>query len=267
MKKYLFFLLIVVLSFVSCGEYQKLLKSDDAELKYNKAVEYFDKGDFMRASTLFDAVASYYKGTDRSETVLNYMAKSYVGQKDFFSACEYYKTYVKTYPKGKYVVESKFMIGYCYYLDSPDARLDQAATNNAIAALQEFLDVYPESDKVPQANKLLEEMTNKLAFKAYMNAKLYYNLGNYMGNNYESAVITAQNALKKYPSTSYREELLMLMLDSKYEQAVQSVEEKKAERYRNAIDEYYNYINEFPTGKYKKQADRILSESKKIVKE
>jgi len=267
MKKTSFLLLTVVLTLFSCSEYQKTLKSDDAELKYTKAVEYFNKGDFMRASTLFDAIATYYKGTDRSETVLNYMAKSYMGQKDYFSASEYYKTYVKTYPKGKYVVESKFMIGYCYYLDSPDARLDQAATNNAIAALQEFLDVYPESDKVPQANKLLEEMTNKLAFKAYMNAKLYYNLGNYMGNNYESAVITAQNALKKYPSTSYREELLMLMLDSKYEQAVQSVEEKKAERYRNAIDEYYNYINEFPTGKYKKQADRILSESKKIVKE
>jgi len=267
MKKTSYLLLVVVITLFSCGEYQKLLKSDDAELKYTKAVEYFNKGDFMRASTLFDAIATYYKGTDRSETVLNYMAKSYMGQKDYFSASEYYKTYVKTYPKGKYVIESKYMIGYCFYLDSPDARLDQTATYSAIAALQEFVDVYPESDKVPEANKLLEELTNKLAYKAYLNAKLYYNLGNYLGNNYESAVITSQNALKKYPSTAYREELLMLMLDSKYEQAVQSVEEKKIERYRNTIDEYYNYINEYPNGKFRKQADRILSESKKIVKE
>ena len=267
MKKTQFLLLIVVLTLFSCGEYQKLLKSDDAELKYTKAVEYFNKGDFMRASTLFDAIATYYKGTDRSETVLNYMAKSYMGQKDYFSASEYYKTYVKTYPKGKYVIESKYMIGYCYYLDSPDPRLDQTSTYSAIAAFQEFLDVYPESDKVPDANRLLEELTNKLAYKAYLNANLYYNLGNYLGNNYESAVISAQNALKKYPSTKYREELLMLILNSKYEQAMQSVDEKKVERYRNAIDEYYNYINEFPTGKYRKQADKILNESKKIVKE
>jgi outer membrane protein assembly factor BamD len=267
MKKTQFLLLIVVLTLFSCSQYQKLLKSDDAELKYTKAVEYFNKGDFMRASTLFEAIATYYKGTDRSETVLNYMAKSFMGQKDYFSASEYYKTYVKTYPKGKFVIESKFMIGYCFYLDSPDARLDQTSTYSAIAAFQEFLDVYPESDKVPEANKLLEEMTNKLAYKAYMNAKLYYNLGNYLGNNYESAVITAQNALKKYPSTLYREELLMLILDSKYEQAMQSIVEKRADRYRATIDEYYNYINEFPTGKYRKQADKILSESKKVVKE
>jgi len=267
MKKFPFFLLIVVLTFVSCGDYQKLLKSNDAELKYTKAVEYFEKGDFMRASTLFDAVASYYKGTDRSETVLNYMAKSYMGQKDYASASEYYKTYVKTYPKGKYVIEAKYMIGYCFYLDSPDARLDQTPTYDAISAFQQFVDMYPESERVPEAVKLLEELNNKLAYKAFLNAKLYYNLGNYLGNNYESAVIAAQNALKKYPSTSYREQLSMLVLQSKYEQAVQSVTEKKVERYRATIDEYYNYTNEFPDGKLRKQADKILSDSKKIVKE
>lgn len=267
MKKTSFFLLSVVLTLFSCSNYQKLLKSDDAELKYNKAVEYFDKGDFMRASTLFDAIATYYKGSDRSETVLNYMARSYMGQKDYYSASEYYKTYVKTYPKGKYVVESKYQIGYCYYLDSPDARLDQSATYKAVAAFQEFLDIYPDSERAKDANKLLDELNNKLAYKAFLNAKLYYNLGNYMGNNYESSIIASQNALKRFPSTSHREDFLMLILNSKHELAIQSIEEKKADRYRSTIDECYNYINEFPTGKYRKEADKILSESKKNVKE
>lgn len=267
MKKFPIFVLIVALTLISCGEYQKLLKSDDAELKYSKAVAYFEKGDFMRASTLFDLVASYYKGTERSETVLNYLAKSFMGQKDYVSASEYYKTYVKTYPKGKYVIEAKYMIGYCYYLDSPDARLDQANTISAIAALQEFVEIYPESERVQDANKLLDEMTNKLAYKAYLNAKLYFNLGNYLGNNYESSVIAAQNALKNFPSTSYREELSMLILDAKYEQALQSFEEKKIDRYRSTVDEYYNFINEFPEGKFRKKADKIFSESKKVVKD
>lgn len=267
MKKHSYLLIILVLSFASCSEYQKLLKSDDAELKYTKAIDYFDKGDYMRASTLFDEVSSYYKGTERSEDVLNYLAKSYMGEKDYYSASEYYKTYVKTYPKGKYVKEAKFMIGYCYYLDSPDPRLDQTETYNAIAALEDFVEMYPESERVPQANKLLDELNDKLAYKAYLNAKLYYNLGNYMGNNYESAVITAQNALRKFPGTKYREQLEFLMLQSRYEEAVQSVQEKLVERYRNTIDEYYNYINDFPNGKYRKQADHIFNEAKKVVKE
>ncbi|MFZ4581256.1 MAG: outer membrane protein assembly factor BamD [Paludibacter sp.] len=267
MKRYSFILVLSIVLFASCGDYQKLLKSTDPELKYTKAVEYFEKGDFMRATTLFDEISTYFKGTERSETILNYLSKSYLGQKDYFTASEYYKTYVKTYPKGEYVVESKYMIGYCYYLDSPDARLDQTATNDAIASLQEFVDVYPESERVPEAMKLLDELNDKIAYKYYLNSKLYFNLGNYLGNNYESAVITAQNALKRFPSTKYREELSIIILDAKYQQAVQSFEEKKMDRYRATIDEYYNYINEYPEGKMRKHADKVFNESKKIVKD
>ncbi|MEA4936874.1 Outer membrane protein assembly factor BamD [bioreactor metagenome] len=266
MKKYLAVLIIILVS-VSCSEYQNILKSTDPELKYTKAVEYFEKNDFMRASTLFDEISKYFRGTERSETILNYLAKSYMGQKDYFTASEYYKTYVKTYPKGKYLVESRFMIGYCSYLDSPDARLDQTATHDAIRSFQEFLDIHPDSERVPEVNKLLEELKSKLAYKELLSARLYYNLGNYLGNNYLSAIVVAQNALKNYPTSEYREELSFIILQSKYQQAFQSIEEKKIERYQNTVDEYYNYINEFPDGKNRREADKIYNESKKVVKD
>lgn len=266
MKKYLA-IFIILLASVSCSEYQNILKSTDPELKYTKAVEYFEKNDFMRASTLFDEISRYFRGTERSETILNYLAKSYMGQKDYFTASEYYKTYVKTYPKGQYLIESRFMIGYCYYLESPDARLDQTATHDAINSFQEFLDIHPDSERVPEVNKLLEELKSKLAYKELLSARLYYNLGNYLGNNYLSAIVVAQNALKNYPTSEHREELSYIILQSKYQQAFQSVEEKKIERYQNTIDEYYNYTNEFPEGKYRKEADKIYNESKKIVKD
>jgi outer membrane protein assembly factor BamD len=259
----IFFVLILFLS--SCSEYQKLLKSTDPELKYNKAVEYFDKGDFVRAATLFDDISVYYRGTDRSEEILNYLAQAYIGQKDYYSAINYFQTYVKSYPKGKYTEDAKFMIGYCYYKDSPDARLDQTATNQAINAFQEFLDLYPESKLVPDANRMVDELLNKLAYKYFLNARLYFNLGNYMGNNYLSAVITAQNALKKFPSTSYRDDLSFLILQSKFAQAEQSIVSKREERYQDTIDEYYSYINEFQDGKYRKQADKIFNDSKKAI--
>jgi outer membrane protein assembly factor BamD len=266
MKKYLA-VIVFTLGFISCNEYQNILKSDDPELKYNKAVEYFEKNDFLRATTLFDEISKYYRGTERSEQILIYIAKCYVGQKDYFTAGEYFKTYVKTYPKGKYVIESRFMIGYCFYKDSPDARLDQTSTHDAIKAFQEFLDIHPESERVPEVNKLLDELKSKLAYKEYLSSKLYYNLGNYLGNNYLAAVITAQNALKDFPTNSYREELSFIILLSKYQQALQSVEEKKIERYRDTMDEYYNFINEFAEGKHRKEADRILNDVKKVIKD
>ena len=110
-------------------------------------------------------------------------------------------------------------------------------------------------------------LQDKLVMKELLSARLYYNLGNYMGNNYESCVITAQNALKDYPYTDYREDLSILILRAKYEMAINSIEEKKVDRYRETIDEYYAFKNEFPESKHLKEAERIFNESTKVIKD
>ncbi|VBB44887.1 Outer membrane assembly lipoprotein YfiO [uncultured Paludibacter sp.] len=267
MKKYLFLVAAVSFLFVSCTQYQKIIKSTDNELKYDKAVEYFHAKKYAKAIGLFDDITPAFRGTDRSELILNYLGQSYLGQKDYFSASEYYKTYIKSYPRGRFIQEAKYMVGYCYYKDSPDSRLDQEATYKAIDAFQNYLDEFPDSERAKDAVKLLDELNNKLAKKYYQNAKLYYNLGTYLGNNYSSAVITAENGLKKYPSNIYREDFLILILQSKYQEALLSLDERKEERYQAVIDEYYNYYNEFPQGKFIKDANKILQEAKKAVKE
>ena len=130
-----------------------------------------------------------------------------------------------------------------------------------------FLEYFPDSAKKDEAQSMIFALQDKLVMKEYLSAKLYYNLGNYLGNNYESCVITAQNALKDYPYTNMREDLSILILRAKYEMAVYSVEDKRAERYREAVDEYYAFKNEFPESKYMKDADRIFKEAQKILKD
>lgn len=268
MKKALYiFICACLIGLSSCSEYQKLLKSTDPELKYQKALEYFDKGDYMRAQTLFDDVTPYYRGTERAEDVLHYVSQCYYGQKLYESACDYYLSYIRNYPKGKYIADARFMAGHCCYMDSPDARLDQATTKKAIEYLNQFVEIYPESEYAATAYKELEEMLNKLAQKEYLSAKLYYNLGSYLGNNYESAAIVAKNALKKYPGNSYQEELLWIILQSKYQQVLISVQDKKQDRARDTIDEYYNFINDYPDSKHRKAANKILTEMQKITNE
>lgn len=264
-KKYIG-LLFIMCVFAACGEYQKLLKSNDPELKYTKAIEYYNKKDYMRAQSLLDEVAHYYKGTERAEDVLNYLSKCYIGQKDYFSAGEYYQAYCRNYPKGRFAEEAFYMVGYCYYLESEDPRLDQNETYEAIKALQKFIDKYPQSEKGTEAYKLLDELNDKLAYKELLSARLYYNLGTYRGNNYEAAIIVANNALKKYPLTTHREELSFLVFAAMYKQSVLSVAAKQDERYREAQDEYYSYINEYPSGKHRKEADRLNKEIERFLK-
>lgn len=264
-KIYLILLLMVVLT--SCGEYQRLLKSRDPEEKYQAALTYFNDKQYVKAQTLLDDVTAYYRGTERSEDILVYLARCYMGQKLYESATNYYEAYVRNYPKGKYATEAYFQVGHCQYLDSPDARLDQEITNRAIEAFQTFVDLFPESPYAEQAYREMNEMYDKLAYKELKSAQLYYNLGSYLGNNYLSCEIVSKNALKNYPSNAYQEEFSWLILQSKYQQVVHSYEELKLERARDAQDEYYNFVTEYPDSKHRKEADKMLITIRKIVKE
>ena len=257
--------LVCALCLYSCGEYQALLKSKDPELKYQKALTYFNDKQYVKAQTLLDEVTPYYKGTDRSQDVLAYLSRCYIGQKDNISAAEYYQAYIRNYPKGRYIIEARFQVGHCYYLDAPDARLDQADTKKAIEFYTQFIELYPESPYAEQAYKEMNELYDKLAYKEYLSAKLYYNLGTYLGNNYLSAEIVAKNALKNYPTNKYQEELSWLILQAKYQQMVNSIDSKKEDRAREAEDEYYSFTTEYPNSKHIAAAERINKEIKKIL--
>ena len=243
MKKYILLSLSVALLMMSCGEYQRLLKSSDPDEKFEAGKNYYQQREYMKSATLFEELIPYYRGTPKAEELLFLLAQSYMGQKDYSSASEYYRTYVRNYPRGNYVRDARYLIGYCYYLQSPDARLEQSATIMALNSLIEYVELYPNSDNTAQAYRYIIELRDKLAYKGYLNAKLYYNLGTYMGNNYQSAVLESENTLKDFPETNYRDDLVFLILQSISKEASLSVAERKKERYSEVIDEYYRYAN------------------------
>ena len=263
MKKNIFIvaLLAATLGLTPCGEYNKLLKSTDYEYKYEAAKSYFAKGQYNRAATLLNELIAILKGTDKAEESLYMLGMCYYNEQDYQTAAQTFIQYYQVYPRGTYTELSRFHAGKALFLDTPEPRLDQSSTYKAIDELQMFMEYYPQSAKHQEAQQMIFELQDKLVMKEYLSAKLYYNLGNYMGNNYQSCVITAQNALKDYPYTNLREDLSILILRAKYELAVYSVEERKQERYREAVDEYYAFKNEFPESKYLKEAERIFSKS------
>ena len=267
MKKNILITLLAALLLSSCGEYNKLLKSTDYEYKYEAAKNYFAKGQYNRAATLLNELIAILKGTDKAEESLYMLGMSYYNQNDYQTAAQTFTQYYNVYPRGTFTELARFHAGKALYLDTPEPRLDQSGTYNAIQQLQMFLEYFPNSAKKDEAQNMIFALQDKLVMKEYLSAKLYYNLGNYLGNNYESCFITAQNALKDYPYTNMREDLSILILRAKYEMAVFSVEDKREERYREAVDEYYAFKNEFPESKYMKDADRIFKEAQKILKD
>ena len=267
MKKTILLSLTLALVFSSCGEYNKLLKSTDYEYKYEAAKTNFAKGQYNRAATLLNELITILKGTDKAEESLYMLGMSYYNQKDYQTAAQTFIQYYNVYPRGVYAELARFHAGKALYLDTPEPRLDQSGTYSAIQQLQMFIEYFPQSAKKEEAQNMIFALQDKLVMKEYLSARLYYNLGNYLGNNYQACVITAQNALKDYPYTNLREDLSILILRAKYELAVYSVDDRKIERYREAVDEYYAFKNEFPESKYLKEAERVFKEAQKILKD
>ncbi len=260
-------ILLSALFLCSCGEYNKVLKSNDYNYKYEYAKQAFEKKKYVQASTILTDLITIFKGTPKAEESLYLLGLSHYENKDFQSSGAYFKTYYSRYPKGQYTELARYYSGYGYYLDSPEAQLDQTGTYKAIEELQGFLDYFPKSDKATIAQNAIFELQDKLVLKELQNAQLYYNLGNYMGNNYESSVIVAKNAIKDYPYSKYKEQLELLILKSRYQEALQSVNEKKEERFRDVIDEYYSFINDYPDSETRKEADNIFKIASRHVKE
>ena len=275
MKKYIIIALVSGSVLTSCGEYNKVLKSTDYEYKYEAAKSYFVKGQNTKAAAILEELITILKGTDKAEESLYMLGMTYYNQGDFITASHYFSTYYNTYPRGTYTEQARFYSGKALFLDTPEPRLDQSSTYKAIQELRLCMAYFPASNRHQEAQQMIFDLQDKLVMKDYMAARLYYDLGSYTGNssysttgnNYLACIVTAQNALKDYPYTKLREDISILLLRAKYDMAKESVEEKKEERMRDAIDEYYAFKNEFPESKYTKEVENIYKDAKKYVKE
>ena len=262
---------LIFVSFTSCGDYNLVVKSTDYEYKYEAAKQFYAEGQYNRAATLMQDVIMALKGTDKGEESLFMTGMSNLYARNYEAATSYFRKYYETYPRGIFTEEARFYCGKALYENTPEPKLDQTATYEAVSEFQNFLELYPESPLRDRAQNMIFALQDKLVEKEYLSAKLYYDLGTYFGNcttggsNYQACIVTAQNAIKDYPYTTRREEFAILILKAKFELAENSVAAKKEERYHDAIDEYYGFTNEYPESKYMKTAQDLFMKAKKYV--
>jgi outer membrane protein assembly factor BamD len=275
MKKNIFILVCFALMMGSCaGEFNKVFKSSDSDYKYEYAKEAFAMGKFQHASDFLEELITIKKGTDEAQECLFMLAMAQYCNSDFEAASVTFKKYGTSYPRGYYAELAAYYVGQSLYESAPEPRLDQTPTIGAINAYQQFLDLFPDSRLRTAAQDRLYELQDKLIMKELLSAELYYNLGGYFGNinkndesNYTSCIITAQNALKQYPYSDHREDFALLIMKSKFELAENSTEDRRLERYRDAEDECYGFLNEYPDSKNVNLANKMINKCKKVIKD
>ena len=275
MKKGIIILACAALLMSSCAsEFQSVYKYGDNDTRYEFAKECFARNKFNNAVTLLEDLVTLKKGSDEAQECLYMLAMAQYCNLDYEAASETFKKYGQSYPRGIYAEPAAFYVGQSLYQSAPEPRLDQSPTNGAITAYQQFIDLYPDSKLRNQAQNRLYELYDKLIQKELLSAELYYNLGGYFGNinsneesNYTASIVTAQNALKNFPYCNQRERFMMLIVKSKFQLAENSSDEKRLERYRDAEDECYGFINEFPDSENVEIVEKYIAKCKKVTKD
>jgi len=265
--------LFAAVIFSSCAaEFNRVYKSTDNNYKYEYAKELFARGKYSQAENILIELVTYMKGSDNGEECLYMLAMSQFANRDYDNSSETFKKYCTSYPKGLFAERAYFYQALSLYEGTPEPRLDQSLTISAVNAMQQFIDLYPESGLRGEAQQKLIELQDKLVMKELLSARLYYKLGGYFinciggGSNYEACIITSQNAMKTYPYNNHREDFSLLIMKSKFELAEQSVEHLKMERYHDAEDECYGFINEYPDSKNRETAERFIAKCKRYTK-
>ncbi|WP_246455431.1 outer membrane protein assembly factor BamD [Hymenobacter citatus] len=251
-------LLLSALLLGSCSGYQKLLKSNDVNKKYEAAIKYYEEGDYFKAGTLLEELQPLLKGRPEAEKAQFFFANTNFKQSNYVLSAHYFKSFYETYPNSQYAEEAMFLHAKSLFRDSPEYELDQTNTLSANESIQEFLNRYPESTFRPEVENMSQELQKKLENKAFQGAKLYQQL-----RYYQSAVVALGNFQQQYPASVYSEDAAYLKLESQFNLAKESVAEKQRERYLEAVAFYQQFIDAYPSSRNLKSAENMYDFARK----
>lgn len=257
----LLFLGILLVAGACKSEFEKLRATAEPQTLYDKAFEYYEAEEYLKAQTLFEMVINNLRGKVEAEKVYFYYAYTHFKLGKNVLASYYFKNFSNTFPNSQYREEADFMTAYSNYRLSPTYRLDQTYTLKAIDGFQTFANTYPTSSRVDECNKLINEMRKKLEKKAFAEAELYFDL-----QEYQSATHTFENLLKDFPDTKDAEKIRYMIVKAAYSLATNSIYEKQKERHEEVLKKAELFLNKYKKSKYRKEVLNLKKDSSNKIK-
>ena len=254
-------LLLVVLSTASCSKFLKVQKSRDYDYKLRMAEKYYLKKDYNHAQQLYEELFPIYKGDPKFEDIFYKYAYCSFYLKDWMQAENLFKQFVEVFPTSAKAEEMEYMRAFTFYSQSPKSELDQTNTMKAMGLMQTFINTHPGSPRIKEANEIVDRFRSKLETKQYKGAELYFNMG-----HYRAAAISFASLMNEFPDSQKSEEYKYQVIKSYYLYAINSIEEKKLERFEQVVTECNDFMDRFPESKLKPEVEKYLSLSQNNLK-
>lgn len=247
---------------VSCkSQYDVLMSSNDVDAKYEAAFAYFNQKKYQKAAALFESMSVLTDGTERDDTVQYYWGVSNYRYKDYVTAEANFNKFITTYPRSPFAEEARFLRLDCLYRSTYRYELDQNPTRIAINAINEYIKDYGgENSHSKECSDMLSDLYERLDRKAYEAARLYFNM-----EDYKAAKVAFRNTLKDNADNLYREDILYYIAKSSYKYAQLSISSLQRDRYMTFVDDYLNFVGEYPQSAYMRELKALYFRAQKAL--
>ena len=246
----------------SCGDFEKIRKSSDVNYKLTKANEYFDNKQYQHANELYKELMPVMKSTRNYEALFYKYAYTFYYLKDYVEGSYYFKNFTEYFPISKNAEECEYMSAVCLYKYAPKYTLDQTNTVKALEAMQSYVNKYPKSTRIADANTYIDNSRKKLELKQADAAQLYFDI-----SQFKAAGVAFKSVLRNYPESPNADLYQFMIMKSLWKYAKVSIPEKQEERYVNAISAYNELKDSYPKSSYLADADKLYVEANEKIKQ
>ena len=235
----LFISLLVLVS--SCA----LRKMPAGLTKYQQAMLQYEAKAYYAASQLLEEALPLLRGKQEEAAAYFCQAYCYFYQKKYIQSAGHFQHVHEKFLGDPRLEEAMYMQGHALYLRSPDVKLDATLTEDAISALRNYLNTYPQGKYTSKASVQLETLQDKLVTKAFNNAKLYYRLA-----YYRAAVVYLENFSRDFPNAPYQEEAAYLKAQAQYKFFRNTKEPDKKRQLGIALQYCKEFLDNYPNSSY-----------------
>lgn len=201
----------------ACSVYDKVFKSDEtqfvdepAEKLYNEGLYLLNqKADFAEAAKRFEQVDRQHPYSEWARKSVLMSAYAFYESGDYDSSIGAAQRYIALHPGSPDAAYAQYLIAASNFDQIPDVTRDQGRTERAIAALEEVVRKYPNSEYASNAKRKLEAARDQLAGREMMVGRYYMERRDYTG-----AINRFKTVVTRYQTTRHVEEALFRLTEA-----------------------------------------------------
>ncbi len=220
------------------------------ETYFSEGKQLYSKGKYEDAIAKWKKVKESFSSPILSTAAELMIADAQFNDKKYIEAAASYEDFRKLHPDSDKAPYALYKVGLSHFKQFEKIDTDQTPLKNAVSSFETYLKEYPNSELTGKVREILQQCRLKQSQYEIYVGRFYFRTG-----KYASAIGRLKSELEKFPDSPANEETLYY-LGRAYMETGDMV---------NAKESFERLLKDYKTGKFSKEAGKLLAESTRLA--